>query len=296
MQISYNTDYTASKYAFDTTRKSAAVAAKAENMANVEIVDPSQFYAATEELVTRNHRTGYVLAVKSGEPYHLAESQGFMWDEGIYTMAIAHNAGVVASVNTVLNNPEHRVAGSLSSGLHHAKWDSGDGFCTFNGVAIGAWAAADLGAERILIFDFDAHCGGGTNEVRPKQTVQVDISVSPFDRYEPTDDSRLVILDYADDALYLKTIKAGLEYASSLGSFDLMIYNAGMDPYNSGISQNALAQREQMVANWVTETNTPSVFTLAGGYTWGGVTMDELADLHCLTIEQFAQIPAPIAS
>ena len=30
----------------------------------------------------------------------------------------------------------NRVAGSLSSGLHHARADRGNGFCTFNGLVV----------------------------------------------------------------------------------------------------------------------------------------------------------------
>jgi hypothetical protein len=41
----------------------------------------------------------------------------------------------------------------------------GAGFCTFNGLALAALAALDLGAKRVLVLDLDAHCGGGTHEL-----------------------------------------------------------------------------------------------------------------------------------
>ena len=45
------------------------------------------------------------------------------------------------------------VAGSLSSGLHHARRERGDGYCTFNGLAIAAGEALTAGAASVLYPD-----------------------------------------------------------------------------------------------------------------------------------------------
>ena len=58
-----------------------------------------------------------------------------------------------------------RHAGALSSGLHHASTERGNGFCTFNGLALAARALMDGGANHVLILDLDAHCEGGTYEI-----------------------------------------------------------------------------------------------------------------------------------
>lgn len=293
MKIFYNDDYTSSSYAFDTTRKSAAIAERLTKTQgdNITIVDPSYAYEATEDMINLVHRTGYILAVKNGDPIHLAESQGFTWDDNIYTMALAHNAGVVAATMEVLAG-DSKIAGTLSSGLHHAKRRFGEGYCTFNGLSAAAHMAKNLGAHRILCIDFDAHCGGGTYETtRDINMTQIDLSTSAYDDYDFEDyDSRSILLsgsatdeDYVDSALML------LEYAATLPRFDFIMYNAGMDPINTGISAEALRQRERIVAEWIREQGVPAVFTMAGGYTVGGLTMDDLVSLHCSTISAFSE-------
>ena len=79
-------------------------------------------------------------------------------------MVLSSNGGAVAAGLAAL---EHGVAGSLSSGLHHARREKGAGFCTFNGLVIAAREALTAGARSVLILDFDAHCGGGTRSNDP---------------------------------------------------------------------------------------------------------------------------------
>jgi len=48
---------------------------------------------------------------------------------------------------------------------HHARADTGMGFCFFNNVALAAQALIDDGRERVAIMDFDGHHGNGTQEM-----------------------------------------------------------------------------------------------------------------------------------
>ncbi|MCY1020507.1 histone deacetylase [Pyxidicoccus sp. MSG2] len=45
---------------------------------------------------------------------------------------------------------------------HHAEPDRAMGFCLFNNVAVAAEAGRRLGAERVLVLDWDVHHGNGT--------------------------------------------------------------------------------------------------------------------------------------
>ena len=78
-------------------------------------------------------------------------------------------------------------------------------------------------------------------------------------------------------------------------SIDLLIFNAGMDPHEratgaSGITTDVIAERERMVYAWAWAHQIPVAFTLAGGYLSGGATMDELVDLHRVTIATAAAV------
>ncbi|HEX3732840.1 MAG TPA: hypothetical protein VHU91_07975, partial [Mycobacteriales bacterium] len=162
-------------------------------------------------------------------------------------MVLASNGGAMAAALRALQDG---IAGSLSSGLHHARRDRGSGYCTFNGLAIAAGAALAAGAGTVLILDLDAHCGGGTYDLIADnpQIWQVDVSVDRFDEYEPGVRTTLDIVGSAAD--YLPTIETRLREAESR-RFGLCLYNAGMDPHEdcpegalAGVTAEQLRARE----------------------------------------------------
>lgn len=286
-RVFFNDTYTACEYQWDTTRKSGWIAdsLRLHPISGVVLDDPSFFTVIAEGVVRRVHEETYVDAVRTGEPKDLASSQGFIWDAGLYPTAIAHTAGLLAATERVLRHGDPW-AGSLSSGLHHASFDRGKGFCTFNGLAAAAQHAYDLGARHILVIDFDAHCGGGTySTTRHLPVTQIDVSCVSYDRWRPADtDLSSDLLDAQVDN-YLDIIRIALERATDRGPWDFVIYNAGMDPRNSGVSAEQLAERERLVAQWSTA---PTIVTLAGGYT-SNISQHHLVSLHRATFEAFAE-------
>jgi len=299
LRIYYNTNYNAAEYAFDTTRKSRWIADRIFADDRFETIDPQFHVEDAQDIIDAIHDEEYVTAIKTGAPKKVAESQGFTWDEGIYTSAVAHTAGIFGAIDSAMvDMADHGVgvAGTLSSGLHHAKRDHGDGFCTFNGLAAGVVKANLDFSRHVTVLDLDAHAGGGTVSFLPYEddgrtpfgATHLDVTVSPFDTYRFGGTLNLVI-PHADDVQYLKAV----DYALGLvpeGS--LVIYNAGMDPFPQ-ISRNALRERERMVAEALVGKGCPTAFTLAGGYTWSQ-TPDELVDLHMETLSAFAEVTSPV--
>ena len=288
LSIFHNSDYGASNYEFDTTRKAIDLALSliSSPIPGVEIIDPINYYEEAERIISEIHSPEYVAAVRTGKPRALAQSSSFTWDKDIYTMARAHVAGMVAATICALMT-DGRV-GSLSSGMHHASFERGSGYCTFNGLAAAIKAALDTGVQRILCLDYDAHAGGGTwnimQKLFPESVVQVDVTVSAFDTWTPSGESRL---DIVEPGNYRKAIVESLDYAATLAPFDLIIYNAGVDVRNSGVSEADLQAREHMGSEFI--DTTPAVFGLAGGYTWGRYNIDDVVGWHRLTIAEWAQ-------
>lgn len=130
IQIFYSPSYVGSGYSFDTTRKAKWIADSLQErpIAGLDLVEPESL---TRNHVERVHDENYVEAVCTGRPQDLAESQGFAWDAQLWQMVAASNGGAVNAAFAAL---EDGVAGSLSSGLHHARRNAGAGFCTFNGL------------------------------------------------------------------------------------------------------------------------------------------------------------------
>jgi acetoin utilization deacetylase AcuC-like enzyme len=157
--VYYSPSYYAAAFAFPTTRKAKWIAESLgdDPIAGVSLQPP---HPLTEDQLLQTHDADYVCAIKTGDPRDLAQAQEHKWDSGLWAMVLASNGGVVAAALHALRGG---IAGSLSSGLHHARRDRGCGYCTFNGLVVAAKAALDAGVGRVLILDLDAHGGDSAN-------------------------------------------------------------------------------------------------------------------------------------
>jgi acetoin utilization deacetylase AcuC-like enzyme len=190
----------------------------------------------------------------------------------------------------------HGKAGSLSSGLHHAKRDQEYGLCYLNGLALVALRAISKhGVKKVAVLDTDSHCGGGTFQLvgDNEKIVIADVSCDSYDIWKPNSERHhLKVVNSANE--YLDAVKQALKHIDGV---DALIYNAGMDPFEDcitggmpGITREVLAERERLVAQWCEDTQTPAMFVLAGGYGGKNLDLDGVARLHLPTIREFARI------
>jgi acetoin utilization deacetylase AcuC-like enzyme len=137
---------------------------EAENWLGWERRDAPMASAAELELV---HTPRHVAAIRE-----LSESGGGAIDVETYNgpssyRAAAHGAGGAAALARAL------LAGEAPAGFsaarppgHHAEPERAMGFCLFDSVAVAAaLAVAELGADRVLILDWDVHHGNGTEAI-----------------------------------------------------------------------------------------------------------------------------------
>jgi acetoin utilization deacetylase AcuC-like enzyme len=292
LNVFYSPSYVRAAHAFDTTRKAEWIARSLREapIPHVALLEPPSLM---REQVTEVHDEIYVRAIETGAPRKLAESQGFTWDAGLWEMVLASNGGAVAAALAALSDG---VAGSLSSGLHHARRERGAGFCTFNGLVLAARAAMAAGARSVMILDLDAHCGGGTESLvaGDPHVWQFDVSVCGYDRYAPSERARLEVA--SDGATYRAAIGRALDAADACGAaFDLCLYNAGMDPCEGcstggapGVTRELLAERERLVFEWCRARRLSVAFVLAGGYVGPHLDQAGLIALHRLTLSAAA--------
>lgn len=278
LPVYYSDEYCAAAEQVETFQKAGWIA---ESLAARPI--PGCVITAPDDLdfYTVVHGLEYVRAVQRGVPRHLAESNGFAWDPGVWTAACASNAGVVGAALEALVTRAH--TGSLSSGIHHARADAGAAFCTFNGLAMAARKASDDGA-RVLILDVDAHCGGGTYSIVRDWTHvdHVDVATSGFDGYRPEPGRRSTLHIVQSPGDYLTSIRRRLD-AIQPTEYDLVLYGAGVDSFVAGgphpIDNEVLAERETAVFQWA-HGRVPVAFCLLGGYLGAGLDRAGLVGLH----------------
>lgn len=280
MRVFFSPEYVVAGAGLETVSKANIVASCVSDVAGLDIVAPDPI---TEGELLAVHSERYVEDVLNGEG---ALQCGPRTEETLRSILLT-TGGCRDAVHAAI---EDGFSGSLSSGLHHAEWDHGKGFCTFNGLAIAATTALAEGFKRIGILDLDAHCGGGTFDIlgHDPDVKLADVSVCAFDVWEPTDDERHHFKLVKDHREYLTEVSAALH---SLEGIDFLIYNAGMDAHGHagglrGITNKTIRRREAMVARWASERGIPTVFVLAGGYAVS-CTIEDVADLHVETVAEF---------
>ncbi|MDR2897238.1 MAG: histone deacetylase [Spirochaetaceae bacterium] len=193
----------------------------------------------------------------------------------------------------------------LGGGMHHARYDSGSGFCLINDSIISIRRLQSEGqAALVWIIDVDAHKGDGSAELvtfsRSKETTFLDknpsiltlsvhmakgwpldaetLSVSDADRAPNLPSDIDIPMEENEEDLYLPRLKEGLKQLQELSGNrkpDLAIVVDGADPYehdglaSSGLLKLSLEQcvaRDRYIYSFLQENAVPSAWLMAGGY------------------------------
>ena len=206
---------------------------------------------ATVEEICLAHDESYVRGVLAGE---IANGFGGKQREVIDSLPYTSGA-MLSAARFALQN---RVAFAPVSGFHHAGYASGGGFCTFNGLLVTAQVLlAERRVKRVLIVDFDAHFGDGTEDII--QRLRLEKCVSQIN---------------AARVASLERMAAAIDYALSEQRQELILYQAGMDMLKDdpigwgqqGWSYADLAKRDELVFARAAAAHIPIVWNLAGGY------------------------------
>ena len=263
-------------------RKFQMVADGIRNLPGVRVETPAP---VTDGDLQRAHTSAYIDAVRTGAPRALAESQKFPWSPALYPSVLLTNGGAVAAARQAMTDG---AAAALASGFHHANGDHGEGFCTFNGLVVAAERLRHDGVLRtVAVLDLDLHYGNGTASLCPTRPWLFNCSIYGNDYWQNTAYRDVSVRHHADGpnhvsyalpngsgrAAVLDALAQGTRALLAWGRPDLVLYQAGADPYKEDpyspldLNEDDLRARDQWVFAWAKQHALPIAWVLAGGYT-----------------------------
>ncbi|NAR60716.1 histone deacetylase [Acinetobacter haemolyticus] len=265
--------------------KLTAVADVLQQQQLVELIDPGLIDI---EILKKLHNPQYVDAFFAGDS-SFATVQGFKpWNPQLRDAILSVQAGQLVGAEIAL---KEGIAANIAQGFHHASYDSGAAYCTFNGLALIAKQFPD---KRIFILDCDQHGGDGTAIFTNRMPNLINFGIFGIRfgcKAGERSLTRYIHPKQGNFDLYREAILEAFQYASCWDA-DLIVYQAGMDchqhdKYGSKWFTTALLfERDRIVFEMAKKMKIPLLFVLAGGYQ----PLEDLVPLHVNTFKAAHQI------
>lgn len=259
----------------------------AEGLVHPECLhDPSR---VSREDLLRVHTEAYVNHVTNGTlPAADQRRLGLPWSPQFVERAWRVVQGTTEAAVAAL---AHGVAMNLAGGTHHAFPDRGEGFCTFNDVAVAIrHLQANRDIRRAVVIDLDVHQGNGTHACFANDPHVYTFSMHgarnfPFHKVPGNRDVELP--DHTGDEEYLEILSRELPEVLRQARADIAVYLAGADPHEGDklgrlmLTFAGLRRRDAMVFEACREIGIPVCATIAGGY---GANVDDTVTVHVGTV------------
>ena len=192
--------------------------------------------------------------------------------DGIYDHARRSVGAALAAMNLALVQHQKAFAFMRPPG-HHATAGQAMGFCYLNQIAIAAVAARARGAERVAVWDFDAHHGNGTEAILDGREGFLFCSVHQFPAYPGTGTRNTANCRNYPIAPHTPRTEHRAELARSWDAVlgfrpDLVLVSAGFDAYaRDPITAMALeAEDFAELGRWLHQADASVAAVLEGGY------------------------------
>ncbi len=259
----------------------------------------------SDEDLLRVHTREYLDAIATGTPIELAQSQKFPWSPKLADAVRWTNGGTVEASFAAL---EDGVAGNLASGFHHSHAAHGEGFCTFNGLIVALEKLKAAGKiRRGLVLDMDLHYGNGTASLLATRPDFHQLSIYG-NWYKKNLAYRDVTAERAPDTAnawsvpvpagakgfeYLDILNRSLPAAIDRSNPDILLYQAGADPYREDpyspldLGHEDLRARDEAVFEMAKRAGIPVMWVLAGGYT---KDVTKVVEVHVNTFRAAQQV------
>jgi len=194
--------------------------------------------------------------------------------------------GTIAAARAAL---EDGLAVNVGGGFHHAFPDHAEGFCYLNDLAIALRVLLAEGRiARAAVIDLDVHQGNGTAKIFEDDARVFTFSMHQENLYpvKQRSDLDLGLADRIGDTRYLAALDAALPRVFERARPELVLYQAGADPYeqdrlgNLGLSKEALEARDRRVLDACALAAVPCAITFGGGY---AADPADTTDIHVAT-------------
>jgi acetoin utilization deacetylase AcuC-like enzyme len=156
---------------------------------------------------------------------------------------------------------------------HHATRDRAMGFCYFSNIAITALDALANRAERVAIWDFDAHHGNGTEAIVAQNPQIAFASIHQFPAYPGTGAKSFAnianypVAPYTPRAQHVDVAERALQKLLKFNP-GLLLVSAGFDAYSGDPLVQMTLEKEDFAkfGEWLRRIDIPTAAILEGGY------------------------------
>ncbi|MCX6354025.1 MAG: histone deacetylase [Candidatus Aureabacteria bacterium] len=288
----------------------ARLKAVVETLKRTKIWDelfPIEPVPATSEQVRRIHSREHIERVRDACERAPADLD---WDTKVsgdsYDAALLAAGGVIAAVDTLMAGKARNAFCAVRPPGHHATREKAMGFCLFNNVAIGARHVQDkYKLSNVLIVDWDAHHGNGTQEAFYDDPTVLYFSTHQFPCYPGSGraDERgagnglgytinVPMTPGSGDGEFLKAFREKLLPAAEKMKPDFVMVSAGFDAHDGdpltqlGVSTAGFARMTELVKGIAEEhADGKLVSVLEGGYDLENLGQSVVAHIKALLEE-----------
>jgi acetoin utilization deacetylase AcuC-like enzyme len=224
--------------------------------------------SATGEEVSRAHSREHIERIRKAAGDFDADTPDY---PNIYDHALRSAGAAIGAALAALQ--DERAFSLMRPPGHHATRDHAMGFCYFSNIAIAALDALEHGAERVAIWDFDAHHGNGTEEIVAHNPRIAFASIHQFPAYPGTGAKSFANIDNypvtpaTPRQEHVDVAERALEKLLKFKP-DLLLVSAGFDAYSGDpLVQMTLEQEDfATFGKWLCKIDIPVAAILEGGY------------------------------
>jgi acetoin utilization deacetylase AcuC-like enzyme len=229
----------------------------------------------------------YELIDKNGNYYRYNPANAVLPFSHLLKNVLNKAAGTVYCMRIALSS---NFCFYFGGGMHHAKYDYGEGFCVVNDLII---AIRKLQNEKLVkqvwIIDVDAHKGDGTSFLTSSDPSIITLSIHmaggwPLDSemyingklnpsFVPSNID--IPVEEFDNKDYVKKLEKGLIELKKYKRPDIALVVLGSDPYEQDelpsaqtlrLSLSQMMERDMLIYNFLKDLGIPQSYVMAGGY------------------------------